>query len=474
MGKNRYITPRVEHFDSNGDPLSGGKLYFYESGTSTPLNTYSDEARTVANTNPVVADSAGRFGDIYLLSQDYKVILKDSDDATIWTADPVAASEDVTLNSFTTRPFSHWGTTTNTAAEYRLSPVPKLVANVDTNIFSMEMHLDSTGAGTLAIEDLNNPGSYLTAQSLKKYDGAGAKLDIEAGDLQAGQTYIVRDDDTDFVVLNPEIVDNLKCNDLTITNTLTLDGTIINGLPSRNYLDGFILSNGTDTDHDIDVTTGIASDSTNSYILTGASAYTKQIDANWAEGTNVGGFPSGLSLSADTWYNFFMIAKTDGTVDFGYDSSSTATNLLSDATGYTLYRRVGSVLTDGSNNIKQFYQIGDDFYWTSIIIEYDATSGIPTSATDVTLTTPLGVRTKPFLRTRLDSGGVENMTIVDKNSGVSFISSGTAANNTISINIYSNIYTDTNSAIQHYNSSSSVDILYRIHLIGYKDLRGKE
>lgn len=85
----RYTHPKVQWMDSNGDPLTGGKLYFYESGTSTPLDTYSDEALTSANANPVVADSSGTWSDIWLKPQDYKVVLKDQNDVQIWSADPV-------------------------------------------------------------------------------------------------------------------------------------------------------------------------------------------------------------------------------------------------------------------------------------------------------------------------------------------------------------------------------------------------
>ena len=88
----RFTFPRLHAFDANGDPLSGGKLWFYQTGTTTPLNTFSEETLTTANTNPVEADSAGRFGDIYLGTGTYKVVLTDDADVAIWTADPVKRS----------------------------------------------------------------------------------------------------------------------------------------------------------------------------------------------------------------------------------------------------------------------------------------------------------------------------------------------------------------------------------------------
>ena len=84
-----FYEPRTQVLDGNGDPYAGARLHFYETGTSTPLDTYSDEALSTANPNPVAADANGRFGAIFLKPQSYKAVLKDSSGATIWTQDPV-------------------------------------------------------------------------------------------------------------------------------------------------------------------------------------------------------------------------------------------------------------------------------------------------------------------------------------------------------------------------------------------------
>lgn len=86
-----FLIPRFQALDSNGDPVSGAKLNFYTVGTSSAKNTYSDKALTTANANPVVANSSGLFGAIYLASGGYKVVLTDSDDVVIWTQDNVYA-----------------------------------------------------------------------------------------------------------------------------------------------------------------------------------------------------------------------------------------------------------------------------------------------------------------------------------------------------------------------------------------------
>jgi len=80
---------RQQFFDATGNPLSGGKLYWYQSGTTTPLDTYSDSIGT-PNTNPVICDSGG-YATVYLQATSYKLVVKNSSDVTQYTVDPVAA-----------------------------------------------------------------------------------------------------------------------------------------------------------------------------------------------------------------------------------------------------------------------------------------------------------------------------------------------------------------------------------------------
>lgn len=49
-----------QFFDSNGNPLAGGKVYPFDAGTTTPRTTWSDAAETVPNAHPIILDSAGR------------------------------------------------------------------------------------------------------------------------------------------------------------------------------------------------------------------------------------------------------------------------------------------------------------------------------------------------------------------------------------------------------------------------------
>lgn len=46
--------------DENGHPLAAGCVYFYVPGTTSPKSTYQNAAQTIANSNPVMLDAAGR------------------------------------------------------------------------------------------------------------------------------------------------------------------------------------------------------------------------------------------------------------------------------------------------------------------------------------------------------------------------------------------------------------------------------
>lgn len=80
-----------QFFDSNGDPLSGGKLFFYLAGTNTPSPVYNDQLLVTPLANPLVLDAAGRAPLHYLDALSYKEVLKNALDVTIWTADNVTS-----------------------------------------------------------------------------------------------------------------------------------------------------------------------------------------------------------------------------------------------------------------------------------------------------------------------------------------------------------------------------------------------
>ena len=88
----------AQFFDNNGVILTGGKIFTYEAGTTTPLATYTSSTGNTAHTNPIILDSAGRVpgGEIWNALRLYKFVLKTSADVTIATYDNVGSSFNAT------------------------------------------------------------------------------------------------------------------------------------------------------------------------------------------------------------------------------------------------------------------------------------------------------------------------------------------------------------------------------------------
>ena len=81
-----------QFFDNNGQPLSGGKIFTYAAGTTTPQATYTSATGVTPHANPIVLDSAGRVpgGEIWLTdSLIYKFVIETSTNILIGTYDNI-------------------------------------------------------------------------------------------------------------------------------------------------------------------------------------------------------------------------------------------------------------------------------------------------------------------------------------------------------------------------------------------------
>ena len=82
----------AQFFTNSGVILSGGKLYAYAAGTTTPQVTYTSFSGNTAHTHPIILDSAGRVpgGEIWLSVSPYKFALYTSADVLIATYDNIS------------------------------------------------------------------------------------------------------------------------------------------------------------------------------------------------------------------------------------------------------------------------------------------------------------------------------------------------------------------------------------------------
>ena len=96
----------AQFFDNSGNVLTGGKIYTYLAGTTTPEATYTSSSGFTAHTNPIVLDAAGRVpsGEIWLTENlFYKFVLKTATEVTLGTYDNVfGAFSEIMLDNFKT------------------------------------------------------------------------------------------------------------------------------------------------------------------------------------------------------------------------------------------------------------------------------------------------------------------------------------------------------------------------------------
>jgi hypothetical protein len=175
-----------QFFDSNGDPLTGGLIYTYLSGTTTPVTTYTTRDGTTNNTNPIVLDSAGRTpAEIWLDGGVlYKFILKTSAFVQIGSYDDIPAINDTTtVNNLITVA----GTNTLTGLA-----TPTLTGYAAGAQYSFIAQNTNTGAVTIDIDTLG----------VKSITQTGSTA-LVAGSIVSGAMVVIEYDGTRFQLLTP-------------------------------------------------------------------------------------------------------------------------------------------------------------------------------------------------------------------------------------------------------------------------------
>lgn len=131
--------------DESGNPLSGGKVYSYAAGTSTPIPLFLDQTTSTPATNPVILDSRGRaqvFGNAV-----YKLIVTDENDVTQYAIDNL---------SYFIPPLQavYAGTSTGSSNAYAITPSPAIISLVDGQVYSFIANHATSGAATLNVSGL--------------------------------------------------------------------------------------------------------------------------------------------------------------------------------------------------------------------------------------------------------------------------------------------------------------------------------
>lgn len=253
----------------------------------------------------------------------------------------------------------------------------------------------NTGAATMNVNSIG-------AKAIRKISG-GTDVALSAGDIAAGETYLVRYSATAnaaagaWIIVGAASVAAATTSAAGIvelaTNAETLAGTDTSRAvtPSTLYfptghLYGLTLSNNvSDATNDIDIAAGTARDGSDTVNMILASALTKRLDAAWAVGTGNGGLDTGSI--ANTTYHVWLIKRSDtGVVDALFSTSASAPTM---PTNYDYKRRIGSIVRSGAA-IKAFKQLGDMFLW-DVAVGDAASVTWDTAGTTLTLTVPTGI-----------------------------------------------------------------------------------
>lgn len=416
-------------FKNDGTPNAGGTINFYEPGTTTDKDTYTTSDLTTANANPVVLDANGRA--TIWLNGNYKCVIKDSDGNTIRTEDlinPADASVTDTYNLIINPSFETDSDSDGIPDSWTLSSDTGSTNAIDTTdqqhgANSFKFISTGSGGGNLITDNFFevSPSRDIEVLFEIKSSVADVRNLIEVVFYDSAQASVSTTSVYDESTANPTSWTNkgatitppataryaklrlTGCHSSDATSGSTwYDNVIVRELPSypTNHKSGLILSNDTDTDHDINITAGGARDSGDIYNLRLSSEITKQIDATWATGDDAGGLSSSLTAPAnDTCYHVFLV-EIAGAVDVLFDTSITCANGVTDHS-VTKYRRIGSVRTDGSANIRAFVQ--DDIEFIYAVPVADVSADNPgTSAVTHTLTVATGVRVDAIITGYLD------------------------------------------------------------------------
>jgi len=271
--------------------------------------------------------------------------------------------------------------------------VPQLASASTTSIAAgdAEMRREVEITGTTGISSFGAADAGMVRAL--RFVSAGCTVNHSSAILCPGGASITSEAGTRLVVWKLDTSDDWRVVDVFHPSALVTVGA---ALPPGTLFGLTLSNNATDATNDIDIATGKARDGDDSANLVLASALTKRLDANWSVGTNQGGLDTGSKANSTT-YHVWLIS--DGSaVDVLFSTSVSAPTIPGI---YTLKRRIGSIITDGSGAIRAFQQTGDEFLLATPPL--DAATTIGTSRTLQALTVPAGLAVEALIRATTNS-----------------------------------------------------------------------
>lgn len=175
-------SPKMQFFDANGNPLVGGTLKTYASGTSTPLVTYTDATQSTANPVSITLDARGE-ASVWCANALYRFILYDAVGGLIWSADDVGGE--------TSAPELWGGVAGGTADAITFTTIPRTTSHETGQTIKFIASGDNTGAVTIS-------PNGLPVKNLTTIGGAA----LSAGAIKSGTIVYTTYDGTQYQLLS--------------------------------------------------------------------------------------------------------------------------------------------------------------------------------------------------------------------------------------------------------------------------------
>lgn len=201
---------------------AGAKARFYQTGTVTPITVYADAAGTVPLAQPVVADAAGVFAQVFSTATTaVKAVVTAADDTALFTLDPCALTptESGLASQVSVVPFTGVAATNVQAAleeiqvnigdqttnsqtivqtggsgdAYTLTPAAPITDYAQGQRFLIRPNHANSGAATMDVDALG-------PKALMRYEGA-LIANLRPNDLRIGDVSEIVYDGTRFVLI---------------------------------------------------------------------------------------------------------------------------------------------------------------------------------------------------------------------------------------------------------------------------------
>jgi len=158
----------VPIIDANGNPISGGKIYTYLAGTTTPTTTWKDSGGVAAHTNPIILDSRGYVPDALWLNNliGYKFTVTDAGDVPVGTPiDNVIGVLPGTVTVFPATANVSMGGFRMTNVGLASSPNDAMSRQASDNRYAMVTGTQDINMSGYVISNLGNPTDGTCAMS---------------------------------------------------------------------------------------------------------------------------------------------------------------------------------------------------------------------------------------------------------------------------------------------------------------------